>query len=144
MTRVPPEIIKASIKLGSVYYFHEEHFSSPHKHYFVVINRNPHKDEIILLACASHQIDKTKLRRPNCSAETFVIITPEQYCGFSVDSIFDCNRIEIRTFGDIMKKYSNNELSIKPEMDIKLVEMIRHSVLASNQIEPRHKAMLQD
>lgn len=142
MARLPSAIIRASIKPGTVYYFHEEHYSSPHKHYFVVINKSPLADELILLACASSRIDKTYVRRPNCSPDTFVTVTPKQYDSFTATSIFDCNRVLRRTINDIVRKYEDNELSIKPEMDIKLVSSLRKAVLASNQISPRIKSML--
>jgi hypothetical protein len=143
LTRIPPEIIKASIKPGSVYYFLEESIKSDEKHYFVVINRNPLTDEILLLACASSKIGRVKLFRHNCPAETVIIITPEQYSGFSVNSIFDCNHIFRKSLYIIMKKYNNNELLVKPEMDLKLVDILRKGVIASNNIEPRIKSMLQ-
>ena len=144
MTRIPPEIIKKSIKPGSVYYFREESIKSDEKHYFVVINRNPLTDEIILLACASSKTGKVKRFRHNCPAETVVIITPEQYSGFSVNSIFDCNYIFRRSLYIIMNKYKNNELLVKPEMDLNLVDILRKGVLASNKIEPRIKSMLHE
>ena len=144
MTRFPPELIEASIKPGSVYYFREESFKSTEKHYFVVINRNPRTDEIILLACASSQIKNIKRIRHNCPAETLVIITPAQYCGFSVNSIFDCNIIFRYKLDVIMSKFKNKELLVKPEIDSKLVDTLREGVLASNQIAPRYKAMLHD
>lgn len=139
MTRIPPEIIRASIKPGSVYYFHEVRYSSDKEHYFVVININPRTDEIILLACASSQLTNVN---PNCPAETLVIITPEEYSGFHVPSIFDCNHIWEQSVDVITRKYSNNELSIKPEMDIRIVECLRHAAIASDQIAPRIKSML--
>jgi hypothetical protein len=144
LTHFPPELIEASIKPGSVYYFREESFKSTEKHYFVVINRSPRTDEIILLACASSQIENTKRIRSNCPVETLVIITPAQYSGFTVDSIFDCNRIFRRSLDVIMRKYTNNELSVELEMDIQLVETLRKGVLASNLIEHHIKSMLQD
>ncbi len=142
MIRIPPEIIKASIKPGSVYYFHEESIKSKEKHYFVVINRNPLTDEIILLACASSKIERVKRFRRNCPSETVVIITPKQYDGFSVNSIFDCNYIFKKSLYAIMKKYKNGELIVKPEMDINLVSTLRKGVLASDQIALRFKSIL--
>ena len=144
MTRFPPELIEASIKPGSVYYFHEESLKSTERHYFVVINRTPRTDEIILLACASSQITNTKRIRSDCPAETLVIITPAQYSRFTVDSIFDCNRIFPRSLDVIIRKYTNNELSVELEMDIQLVETLRKGILASNQIAPRFKSILQE
>ena len=143
MTRVSPKIIKASIISGSVYYFREEQLSSNEPHYFIVLNLNPKTDEVIILACASHQIEKTKKRRSNCPKETLIIITPKQYCDFPKLSIIDCNRIIPLNIHQIMSKYEHNALDVKTEMDIMLVEKIRQGILASPQIQPRIKQMLQ-
>ncbi len=142
MTRIPPEIIKVSIKPGSVYYLREDTFKSTEKHYFVVINRDPRSDEVILLVCASSRISHVKLLYKHCSKETLVIVTPEEYNGFRIPSIFNCNSIFIKDIKTIMKKYKDNELLIKPEMDIKLVDTLRKGVLASNQILEYVKEML--
>jgi hypothetical protein len=144
LTRIPPEVIKASIKPGSVYYFHEESLKSTEKHYFVVINRNPLTDEVILLVCASSQIAHVKLINKNCPAKTLVTIRPEDYHGFRVPSIFNCNNIFRSSIEVIMKKYNNKELLVKPEMDLKWVDALRNGVLASKQIESRVKSMLRD
>ena len=82
MTRISPKIIRASIKSGSVYYFRAEEFSSLERHYFVVVNRDPQTDEVIVLACASSQIENTKRLRRNCPEDTLVMITPEQHTIF--------------------------------------------------------------
>jgi hypothetical protein len=142
MTRFSPKIIKASIMPGSVYYFREEQISSNEPHYFIVVNLNPQTDEIIVLACASHQIEKTRNRRNGCPEETLIIITPKQYCDFTKLTIIDCNRIIPLSITQIMSKYENNALDVKTEMDIKLVETIRRGILASRQIQPRIKHML--
>jgi len=142
LSRIPPDIIKASIKPGSVYYFREETIRSEEKHYFVVVNRNPSSDEVILLACASSQIEKVMRIRHNCPSDTVVIITPEQYSGFRVTSILDCNYIFKKSLFSLMKKYNDSELLVKPEMDISIVETLRKGVLASNMIARRVKDML--
>ena len=145
MLRIPSEVIRASIKAGSVYYFPEDRFTSKEPHFFVVINIDPSSDEFIILACASSGIDKVLNRCKGLPKETTVIITSEEYDGFSCDSIFDCNnQVEIRTIEHIIKKYEDNKLNIKPEMDIKLVEKLREGIIASPVIERRIIAMLQD
>lgn len=142
MARIPPEIIKKSIVPGSVYYFREETIISEEKHYFIVINKNPSIDEVLLLACASSQIEKVRRIRHNCPANTLVIITPQQYSGFRIPSVLDCNYIFIKTLFSLMKKYNDNELLVKPEIDVSLVEILRTGVLSSNLIANRVKAML--
>jgi len=139
---IPPEIIKASIKAGSVYYFKTDYLKSEKRHFFIVLNANPKTDEVIILTCASSKIQNTKLIRKYCAPETLVIITPEQYDGFSVQSIVDCNSIIPESLSNIARKYELNELKVKPEMDIRLVRKIRRGILASNQVPPRFKAIL--
>jgi hypothetical protein len=142
LVRIPPEILKASIKPGSVYYFHEESIKSQEKHYFVIINKNPSTDEVLLLACASSKIEKVKHFRKYCPPETIVIISPEQYSDFSVISVLDCNYVFTKRIYSLMKKYTNKELLVKTEMDISLVELLRKGVLASNLIPKRIKSFL--
>jgi hypothetical protein len=142
MARFSSKIIKASITPGSVYYFREETFSSNEPHYFIVVNLNPQTDEVVVLACASHQIEKTKDRRRNCPEETLIIITPKQYCDFSKPSIIDCNRIIPLRITQIMMKYESNALDVKTEMDIELVNIIRQGILSSSLIQPRIHEML--
>ena len=82
------------------------------------------------------------MRRSYCSPETLVLITPDEYDEFSETSIFDCNRTINRTIDEIMKKYSDGKLKIKTEMNSALVDRLKQAVIASNQIEPRIKALL--
>lgn len=142
MSRIPPEIIKASIKPGSVYYFRTDYLDTTKRHFFVVINANPQTDEAVVLTCAQSNIQNTKLIRNNFPPDTLVVITPEQYEGFSVESIIDCNVVFPETLSNIMKKYELNELRIKPEMDIHLVRKIKQGIIASKLVSPLFKDML--
>ena len=142
MTRIPSGIIKASIKAGSVYYFRDEHLNSSYKHYMVVLNKKPKTDEVILFACGQSKIRNVKLLRSNCPPETLVIITPKQYSGFRVDTIFDCNNVFPQSINNIADKYEKGELIVKTEIDIKQVELLRQGVVASKLSEPRFQKML--
>lgn len=136
MIDIPPEIqIKSTIKPGSVYYFVEETLSSNEPHYFIVINKNPHSDRIILLVCSSSQIKITKYRRRYLK-ETLVEITKEQYEGFTRDSIVDCNDVFDKTIDQIILKLKKGELKPKREMDISIVEKLRNAVCKSPSVDP--------
>lgn len=142
---IPPEVaIKSTIKLGSVYYFTEESFSSSKPHYFIIINTDPQEDKVIFLVCASHQIDKVRNRRKVCPQETLVEITPDQYSGFKVTSIIDCNFVVEKNISQLVDKLAREELKLKPEMDVPLVKRLRAGVLCSPLTERRIKALLQD
>lgn len=88
---IPPDItLRATIQLGSVYYFHTREFHSENPHFFVVVGIDDHTEDVILVA-ASSQIDNVKWRNKDNPSSTIVEISPTQYCGFTRPSIFDCN-----------------------------------------------------
>lgn len=145
MIEIPPEIrIKAAIRLGSVYYFPEESFKSLEPHYFIVINTDPYRDTVILLVCASSQIDTVHRYRNTCPIETIVEITPAQYAGFKVNSIIDCNNVIEKSIDQLIEKLEQNKLKIKEEMDASLVQKLREGAISSPLIERRIKELLKD
>lgn len=145
MIRIPPDVqIKASIKAGSVYYFVEEALKSKEPHYFIVINRNPITDTVLLLVCASSQIQKVNRRRRGCPPETLVQVSTSQYSGFTKTSIIDCNTVFERSMNQLVEKLKDGNLRIKVEMSISLVERLRDGVLKSHLVARRIKIALQD
>ncbi len=143
MVKVPPEVaIRGTIRPGSVYYFPHESFSSPQSHYFVVINIDPIIDRVILLICASSKIDSVKSQWRSCPDETFVVISPHQYSGFTLRSILNCNHVIEQSIDQLVERLSNERLKLKPEMSIKLVEQLRQGVIISPTVSGRNKGLL--
>ncbi len=138
------DIIKSTIQAGSVYYYYEKALKSPKQHNFIVININPSKDTVILLACSSTQIDNTRRLRKYCPSETLVEITPNQYPGFSKKSIIDCNDVSGRSIEEIADMLSRRKLQTKPVMGLRLIKKLRQGVILSNLISKEIKALLQN
>jgi hypothetical protein len=142
---IPPEIqIKSTIRVGSVYYFKEEALSSSQPHYFIVLNIKPRKDTVILLVCASSQIEKVIKRRRTCPSNTLIKISPAQYPDFKFPSIIDCNIVFERTIDQLIEKLTNKKLRLKTEMKPDLVKKLRQGVFASPLIENRIKSLLNE
>jgi hypothetical protein len=134
--------IKSTIQAGSVYYFHEPSFQSSKEHYFVVLNVNPSKDEILLLVCSRSGIRWVRELRKGCP-ETLVEITPIQYPKFTTNSIFDCNVILPRNITDIANMLSKGKLKIiEPLMGLRLVRKLRDGALLSNEVPEEFKLLL--
>ena len=143
MIDVPPEVaIRSTIKPGSVYYFSEDSLHSSEPHYFIVINKDPFGERVVLLVCASSRIDKVKQRRRTYPVDTLVEITSLQYKDFKVNSIVDCNYLLEKTIDQLIDKLTHKKLWLKTEMDFALVKRLREGVLASPLIERRIKALL--
>ncbi len=145
MVDVPPEVaIKATIKPGSVYYFVEESFASTEPHYFIVLNKTPIIDKLILLVSASSKIENVERIRRNFPSETLVIISPAQYTVFKYETIIDCNTIFEKPIDHLVDKLTQGELQLKDEMDQRLVGKLREGVIASPLIEEYIKELIKD
>lgn len=135
MVNIPPEIqIKSTIQSGSVYYFVKDTFDVNYPHYFVVINNKPLEDTILFLVCSSSQIEKVKARRKNLP-QTIVEINAAEYCGFSKDSIIDCNRVFKHTINELIDKLEKGELIQKPHIEESIVKRLRRAVVYSPLVE---------
>lgn len=139
MVYIPPQIrIRATIGAGSVYYFIEESTKTDKPHFFIIINKKP-IDDIILLVCISSQVEKIKKNRSNISPDTLVELNKNDYQELTLFSIVDCNIIFKKTIDQIIELLKRNKLKIKPNIDIKIVQKLRDAVYLSPLIEPELK-----
>lgn len=143
MIDIPPEAqIKSTIKPGSVFYFIEEALKfSEEPHYFIVINHNPITDRVILLVCASSQIQKVKRMRRSIT-DTIVEVAKREYPDFTKDSIIDCNGVFERSISTLVQKLKEGDLKAKREIDISIVEKLRKATIASPLVENNIKKLL--
>lgn len=130
------EIVNRTLKPGSVYFFRDEMFSGLRKHFYIVININPVDEPDLILARANSGVEKIKAFRKitGCPDSTLVEISPLEYTGFWKNTIIDCNRIHKFSIDDIIRKYIRDQLEIRHDMDLWLVEKIRKGILDSFEI----------
>jgi hypothetical protein len=139
---IPAEVrIKATVRPGSVYYFSAYEFSTDEPHYFIVINRNPLTDEVLLLVWASSQVEKVRRRRAN-QPGTLVEIEPAQYPAFSRTSVIDCNNVLKKSLDEIVLRLNCGQLKVKPDMPLSLIEQIREALRRSPIIDRETIAIL--
>lgn len=119
--------IRDIIRPGSVYYFHDDELSSPEPHYFVVLNKNPDTDSVLVLVCSSSQVRATLL---TCGMmpETLVQISPAEYRDFSRDSIVNCNSVFERNIAKLQQKNNNGALWVKSIMPPAILQKLRDAV----------------
>ncbi len=143
MVEIPAEIqIKSTIQPGSVFYFSEETFASREPHFFIVLNKQPLTETLLLFVCSSTQIETVKKRRKHLPPATLVVIKKEDYCEFAKDSIIDCNYIVRRPLNLLIKKLESKKLIIKDYIKTSIIDEIRNGVLASPLVEKVIKNML--
>jgi len=145
MVDVPPEVkIKAVLKPGAVFYFEEESLKSDEPHYFVVLNQNPSVDVILLMVVSSSQIPKVYLRNQNNNpSETLIEVSPTEYPDFTKNSIFDCNKVFLKTVDELIDKVKTNKLKLKSNISSELLDRLRNAVLASPSVPPSQKRILE-
>ena len=71
-------LLRLTLRPGSVYYFQERSFTSPEPHYFIVINRAPIEQEVLILNVVTSQVQKVRQRRATLP-QTLVEISPADY-----------------------------------------------------------------
>ncbi|MFA6602135.1 MAG: hypothetical protein WCT02_04775 [Candidatus Paceibacterota bacterium] len=137
--------ILAGITRGSVYYFEDGDLSSTEPHYFIVLNKNPKTEEVVILACASSQVEKRKqvAQRLGFSAETLVIVLPDEYKEFTKETVIDCNRVFEKSAETLIEKLNQGKLRVCTEqMPEKVVKKMIVGILASNQVSKNIQSML--
>ncbi len=139
--------ILGSIQSGAVYYFEEEEpsFSSTEPHYFIVLNKSPRTDEVIVLVCASSQVEKRKQRAKKLgfSAETLVVISVSEYPLFTKETVIDCNRAFEKNIQSLADKLEQEKLKVCTElMPESIVAKLIQGILASTQISEKVQKML--
>lgn len=140
---IPARIrILGGIKAGSVYYFEEDQLSSAEPHYFVVLNKNPKSDELLILVCASSQVERRKeIARKLCfPPETLVIVSPSDFVVFSKETVIDCNRVFERTPQSLIDKLEQGKLRVCVEpMPDNIVRSLVKGLLSSTQVAEKIK-----
>lgn len=134
-----------TVKTGSVYYFEEEKLSSPEPHYFIVVNKAPKSDKILILVCASSQIEKRKavVEKLGFPKETLIIVSPQECPCFTKETAIDCNSIIEKSHQSVIEKLDNKKLRVCPEeISDTIVQKLVQGVLASNQVSEEIKALV--
>lgn len=143
---IPAHIcILATIQTGSVYYFEEEQLRSTESHYFILLNKDPCREEFLILVVASSQVAKRKqtIQKLGFPQETLVFVSPSEYPLFVKDTVIDCNRAFEKSSQSLIEKLEEGKLKVCKEiMPENVVGKLRQGVLVSPQISGRVRRML--
>lgn len=141
MAQPPRADLNATIKPGSVYYFPDISLTSSDPHYFIVLNKNPLTDRILLLVCSSSQLHAVRKRR-ELRPETVVEISPLEYPDFTKDSIVDCNTVFEKSIRELQRKYDSRQLRVQAVISPNILEKLRDAVLESDMVDGEVQDML--
>jgi hypothetical protein len=140
MARVPVKL-RLTLRGGSVYYFVDRALASPEPHFFIVVNRDPLGDELLLLTVVSSQVDKVKRIRRTLPG-TLVELGPALYDELTKESIVDCNQVFSRTLEEFVELFERRQIRHHKDLPKDLLANIRDAIRASPVVSAASKALL--
>lgn len=127
----------AGIQSGSVYYFEDDQIASPEPHYYIVLNKNPRTEELLILVISTSQVEKRRqvAHRLGFPEETLVVVSPTEYTHFTKETAINCNNVFEKPVQSLVEKLESGRLRICTElMPDEIVQRIIAGVLVSTQV----------
>lgn len=136
-----PMELRLGLRAGSVYYFQSRELTSGEPHFFVVVNREPITNKLLLLTIVSSKVEKVRLRnreRPG----TVVEISPQEYDEFKVLSAVDCNVVLEKPLAELVGLVRRKEVRYHRDMPAEIFSRIKAAIQASPLVVDELKTLL--
>jgi hypothetical protein len=138
--RLPLEL-RAGLRAGSVFYFRSRELTSREPHFFIVVNREPVRNELLLVTIVTSNIADVRTRN-RTRMETVVEITPNEYSEFTRLSAVDCNVVLEKPLAELAGMVRRKEVRYHRDLPPNIFEKIRAAVLASPLVADELKDMI--
>lgn len=144
---IPPKVrIPLCIEQGSVFNFQIDFNGTGRQsknRYFVVLNRNPKKDVVLIMVTSTTQIAKKRdfIKRAGISKQTIVSVLPSEYSVFTRESVFNCNDAHEVNMQDLIRKIEENGSMNYPKMPERVLEKLIIGINASPRVAPAIKKL---
>ena len=139
--------IPLCIEQGAVFNFHMEVSGTNRQsknRYFVVLNRDPKTDSVLILVTSTTQITKRKefVQRAGISEQTIVVVSPNEYSVFTNESAFNCNDVIEVSTEDLVRKIEENGSMNYPKISDSILAKLIIGINESPRIAPAIKKLL--
>ena len=134
-----PFELRLTLRCGTVYYFQHRGLLSESSHYFIVVNTDPQRDTVLLLAVASSQLDKIRERRKGLPDETLVLVDPSDYAAFTKPTMIDCNQVFELDRAELVARYQSRDLRSHPDLPLPILSQVCDGILVSPRVDEAHK-----
>ena len=138
--RLPTEL-RLGLRSGSVFYFQTRELTSEKPHFFVVVNRQPLRSQLLLLTIVTSNIADVRTRNRS-RMETVVEITPREYAEFTKHSAIDCNVVLEKPLAELAAMVKRNEVRYHRDLPAPIFARVRTAILASPLVPDDLKEML--
>lgn len=138
------QIVGLGLVPCAVYYMEEPSFDTADSHFFVVLNVDPRHGEVVILACASSQVEKAerRARLRRYPAGALVHTGPADYRPFTKPTVFDCFQPLIKDVADLVELYRRGRLKFITPMPEAVVQQLRVGAAMSPDLPTRLKGLL--
>jgi hypothetical protein len=136
-----PLELRLGLRAGSVFYFQAREMLSEKPHFFVVVNADPLRDELLLLTVFTSQIDKVRQRNRE-RPETVVEFGPADFAPLDRPTAVDGNVIVRRSLSEMADLVRRKEIGYHPDLSAELLGRIRAALLSSPVIEDEDKELI--
>jgi|GEM_PF-870630 len=136
-----PLELRLGLRAGSVFYFQAREMLSEKPHFFVVVNADPLRDELLLLTVFTSQIDKVRQRNRE-RLETVVEFGPADFAPLDRPTAVDGNVIVRRRLSEMADLVRRKEIGYHPDLSGELLGRIRAALLSSPVIEDEDKDLI--
>jgi hypothetical protein len=145
----PTIIIPLCIEQGSIYHYEFSALRADGTRYtgnrfFIVLNRNPKTDQILILTTITKQIEKQRqyVKNINAAPDTLVPIGPSDFPRLTLDSIVNCNNTYELTLDELIAKVAAGGKVFYDKLPKDTLDAIKRGVLQSNQVPLGHKKLI--
>ena len=90
---------------------------------------------MLLLAVALSQVNKIREHRRNRPAETFVVVAPHEYEGFTKNTMIDCNQVFELDRAELVSRFQAKSIRPHPDLPLDIPNRVRDGILA---LSPKH------
>ena len=139
-------VIVATIKEGSVYYFVQSHFPSSEPHYFVILNPNPmDSTSLIVVNTTSNVKGREKFVKSRKFPESTLVKVGPSDCSFlRKTSVFDCNKPGEYTPQKLVERCKKGAFRHKDAISEKVLRQLKEGLEASPMVEERIKRIVRE
>ena len=145
---IPPRVrIPLCIEQGSVFNFRID-FSNPKREsknrYFVVLNRNPKTDAVLIMVTSTTQVAKRLnfVKRAGISEQTIVSVGHKKYPTFTSESVFNCNDVFEVSMENLIRKIEEDGSMNYPKIPDSILAKMIIGVNESPQVSVAIKKLL--
>jgi hypothetical protein len=136
-----PLELRLGLRAGNVFYFQSRELTSKLPHFFIVVNRDPIGEQLLLLTIVTSNVADVRTRNHD-RLHTVVEISPQEYNELTMLSAVDCNVVLEKPLTELVGMVERKEIRYHRDLPSELFAKIKTAILASRLVPGELKELL--